>query len=486
MVFERLGILGLGGRGPNRVVEGKEDCLTLAVFTPTTRPGKRLPVAVFIHGGAFIYGDYRAIGPQHLLDQDIVLVALSYRLNTMGFLCLDIPEAPGNVGLLDQILGLKWVRDHISAFGGDPGQVTVMGESAGSASVSLLLLSPLASGLFHRAVMMSGVWPAAWVQNTDSEKSTRLIARELGCPKRPEKLLKCLRYKRTMEQIVTATEKLRRRLQREGNLGTDLTAPCSQSPGPHQVVPQPLNSTDHLAFLNRVPVFIGTVRDEGNLFAGLAWVNFYKATGKLGNSEYFRGKFLRDMLNGILGVNSTEFLRPGQSVEELLQIYFSPNELGKAAAILPGLSRIMGRFIFNQPTYELGLLLAPYVPVYMYSFDYLGDNSLIEFLLPPKTEDEPPLDPGVNHSDDLLYLFDLGVIRLSDKDARARRTMVATMASFISGYSPHPGLLPISPNKEAGQQKFLSIREAAFVESDYTRTFFRGYGNDRGYGYGGR
>ena len=121
----------------------------------------------------------------------------------------------------------------------------------------------------------------------------------------------------------------------------------------------------------------------------------------------------------------------------------------------------------------------------MYSFDYLGDNSLIDFLLPPKTEDEPPLDPGVNHSDDLLYLFDLGVISLSDKDARARRTMVATMASFISGYSPHPGLHPISPNKEAGQQKFLSIREAAFVESDYTRTFFRGYGNVIGHGYGG-
>ena len=482
VVRERIGVFGLGGRGPNRVVQGKEDCLTLAVFTPTTRPGKRLPVAVFIHGGAFIYGDYTAIGPQHLLDRDVVLVALSYRLSTLGFLCLDLPSAPGNVGLLDQILGLTWVRDHISAFGGDPGRVTVMGESAGSASVSLLLLSPLSSGLFHRAVMMSGVWPAAWTHNSEPARSAQLIARELGCPKRPEKLLYCLRYKRTMEQIVTATEKLRRRQQKQGSLGTFLTAPCSQSPGPHQVVPQSLDSSDHLAFLNRVPVFIGTVRDEGNLFAGLAWVNFFLATGKLENREYFREQFMRDLLNGVQGVNSTEMSRPGQSVEELLQIYFSPSELGRPAAIMPGLSRIMGRFIMNQPSYELGLLLASHVPVYMYSFDYLGDNSLIEYLLPPKEEGEPPLNPGVNHSDDLLYLFDLGVIQLSNKDARARRTMVATMAAFISGSSPHPGLRPLSPHEDAGKQKFLSIRDSAFVETDYTRTFYRGYGENRSYG----
>ena len=482
MVRERVGIFGLGGRGPNRVVRGKEDCLTLAVFTPTTRPGKRLPVAVFIHGGAFIYGDYTAIGPQHLLDRDIVLVALSYRLSTLGFLCLDLPSAPGNVGLLDQILGLTWVRDHISVFGGDPGRVTVMGESAGSASVSHLLLSPRASGLFQRAVMMSGVWPAAWSYNPEPDKASHLIARELKCPKRPEKLLYCLRYKRSMEQIVTATERLRRRQQAQGSLGIFLTAPCAQSPGPHQVVQQPLNQSDHLEFLNRVPVFIGTVRDEGNLFAGLGWVNFFQATGKLWNKEYFEEQFLRDLLKGVFGANSTEMSRPGQSVEELLQIYFNSNELGRPAAIMPGLSRIMARFIMNQPTYEFGLLLAPHVPVYLYSFDYLGDNSLIEYLLPPKAEGEPPLEPGVNHSDDLLYLFDLGVIRLSDKDSRARRTMVTTMAAFISGSSPNPGLTPLSPEEDTGKQKFLSIRESAFVENDYTRTFFRGYGRRKSYG----
>jgi para-nitrobenzyl esterase len=139
-----------------------EDCLFLNVWTPATDDGRR-PVMVWIHGGAFMIGS----GSMHLYDGstfvargDVVVVTLNYRLGELGFLELGSIdrgyEGSGNVGLLDQVAALEWVRDNIAAFGGDPDRVTIFGESAGGMSVSTLLAMPAARGLFHRAIAQSG------------------------------------------------------------------------------------------------------------------------------------------------------------------------------------------------------------------------------------------------------------------------------------------------------------------------------------------
>ena len=138
---------------------GTEDCLNLAVFTPATTASHHrhlLPVIVFIHGGGFTRGSYTSLGPQYILDQDVVLVMIHYRLSGLGFLCLNTAQSRSNLGLLDQVLALRWVQSHIRHFGGDPGQVTLVGESAGAASVSYLMSSLVGRGLFSRAVVMSG------------------------------------------------------------------------------------------------------------------------------------------------------------------------------------------------------------------------------------------------------------------------------------------------------------------------------------------
>lgn len=144
-----------------------EDCLFLNVWTPDIGPDEPLPVMVWIHGGGFEMGS----GSSPLYDgtsfarDGIVLVTLNYRMGAFGFLELGGLDADragsGNVGLLDQIAALEWVRDHIAAFGGDPGSVTVFGQSAGAMSLSLLLAAPRASGLFHRAIAQSGAAAAA-------------------------------------------------------------------------------------------------------------------------------------------------------------------------------------------------------------------------------------------------------------------------------------------------------------------------------------
>jgi para-nitrobenzyl esterase len=143
--------------------EQSEDCLFLNVWTPAT-DGKRRPVMVWIHGGAFSIGS----SSQPLYDGsvlarrgDVVVVTVNYRLGPLGFMRLadvtnDKIPASGNEGILDQIAALKWVRDNIAEFGGDPGNVTIFGESAGGMSVGTILAMPSARGLFHKAIPQSG------------------------------------------------------------------------------------------------------------------------------------------------------------------------------------------------------------------------------------------------------------------------------------------------------------------------------------------
>lgn len=144
-------------------IEGmSEDCLTLNVWTAAASPDERRPVLVWLHGGAFLVG--KAAMPRtdgaEFVRRGIVLVSMAYRLGAFGF--LSHPEltaeagASGNYGLMDQIAALAWVRDNIAAFGGDPTCVTIMGHSAGGTSANILMLSPLARGLFHRVIGLSG------------------------------------------------------------------------------------------------------------------------------------------------------------------------------------------------------------------------------------------------------------------------------------------------------------------------------------------
>ncbi len=141
-----------------------EDCLVANVWTPATAADAKLPVMVWIYGGGFQAGsasEPRQDGAR-LATKGVVVVSLNYRLGLMGFLAhpglsKESPhKASGNYGVLDQIAALQWVRKNIAAFGGDPGNVTIFGESAGSFSVSILMASPLAKGLFHKAIGESG------------------------------------------------------------------------------------------------------------------------------------------------------------------------------------------------------------------------------------------------------------------------------------------------------------------------------------------
>ena len=163
--------------------QGEEDCLHVNIFTKTVNPEKPLPVMVYIHGGAFCRGSSgtELYGPDFLIQKDIVYVNFNYRLGALGFLSVDDPEAkvPGNAGLKDQALALKWIKENVQFFGGDPNNITLFGESAGGCSVHYHLLSNMSKNLFHRAIVMSGTALNNWSVMPDLKYPLRL-AKALG------------------------------------------------------------------------------------------------------------------------------------------------------------------------------------------------------------------------------------------------------------------------------------------------------------------
>jgi para-nitrobenzyl esterase len=157
-----------------------EECLNLSVWAPASG-GPGLPVMVWIHGGAFINGSSAipVYDGSTFARDGVVLVAINYRLGAEGF--LHLPDATPNRGMLDQVAALRWVQDNIAAFGGDPGHVTVFGESAGAMSVGTLLAMPAAQGLFRRAVLQSGACHHVLTAATAS-KVAGYVGEQLGVP----------------------------------------------------------------------------------------------------------------------------------------------------------------------------------------------------------------------------------------------------------------------------------------------------------------
>ncbi|XP_045128051.1 esterase FE4-like isoform X2 [Portunus trituberculatus] len=189
----------LSSRVPG-AIEGQEDCLYLNVYTPKPSPSN-LPVMVYIHGGGFAISSAGEGGsPAPLMQKDIVLVTMNYRLGTLGFLSTNDNILPGNLGLKDQVLALQWVQDNIELFGGNPKQVTIFGVSAGGISVHFHILSPSSKELFQRAILHSGT--ALLLDLFKASQDVNKVGTLLNCTgSESQQLLDCFRQA-TVEDLV--------------------------------------------------------------------------------------------------------------------------------------------------------------------------------------------------------------------------------------------------------------------------------------------
>jgi para-nitrobenzyl esterase len=237
-----------------------EDCLYLNVYTPAA-DGARRPVFFWIHGGAFIFGAGGELvydGGRLAERGDIVVVTINYRLGALGFCHWSEAERARlgvtcNAGVLDQIAALRWVQANIAAFGGDPRSVTIAGESAGAFSVAVLLAMPAARGLFHRAIAQSGARLARG--GGEPERATRQLVEALELS---EQRLEAL-WDVPAERVLAAQQQVAARSGR-----ATVFSPSHDA----DTLPLPLDEALMSGACARVPLLIGTNRDEMNLFLG--------------------------------------------------------------------------------------------------------------------------------------------------------------------------------------------------------------------------
>ncbi|CBQ68898.1 related to Cholinesterase precursor [Sporisorium reilianum SRZ2] len=252
-----------------------EDCLNLNIYTPSVGGKALKPVLVAIYGGGFVNGrnSVPAYDGGNLASRsDVVVVMINYRLGALGWLASD-KDLPGNAGLSDQILALKWVREHIAAFGGDPDRITIGGQSAGAESVAALLASSAAKGLYHAAFLMSNPW-VPWVQRAVQTKYvTPAVAASLECPSTGKAMVECLQnvadpmvfvqgdaYTNATNAITVALAK---------SAGSSLAMASIQP-----FLPTPDDLLDDQIFYlagngtipNKVPILVGTTAGEGTPF----------------------------------------------------------------------------------------------------------------------------------------------------------------------------------------------------------------------------
>ncbi|XP_026198117.1 bile salt-activated lipase-like [Anabas testudineus] len=184
--------------------QGSEDCLYLNIFVPQgVKLSTNLPVMVYLFGGAFLLGasnDVEVLGNslydgKQLADRgNVIVVTVNYRVGTMGFLSTGDDRLPGNYGLWDQHAAISWIRRNIEAFGGNPDNITIFGQSSGAASVNFQMLSPYNKGLFRRAISQGGVALCPWALQKNPLALTKKIARKVGCSKtNVDDMVQCLK-----------------------------------------------------------------------------------------------------------------------------------------------------------------------------------------------------------------------------------------------------------------------------------------------------
>jgi len=463
---------------PTGPMLGSEDCLHLAVFTPelpSAEHNPRLPVMVYIHGGSFMLGGYVGAGPGKLLEHDMVLVAIQYRVGPLGFMCLPDDEIAGNMGLLDQQLALKWVHEHIDAFGGDPDRVTIMGESAGSASVTYHILADGSQPYFSQAIAESGSAISSWALDSEPEKHAKEIAGAfLGCPvDSTSNMINCLKNEKSTLEIVTAHKDYYTIERENARMGFGGSAPCAQTHGvdkfierhPKEILMEHINDPFH----DPKKTIFGANKHEGSFVLGMIYNSYIVPNNVTTDTDFLRYEFTEVLLDA-LGIKDES----GVIYELVNYRYFMDEDLGDWDAMIDGMVNLVGTFFIKASTYEfMKFHSVAGSESYFYSFEYYGAHSLWNFLFPGT---QPPIPRGVTHGDELLYLFSTGVFNFNETDWEVARIMTDLWANFVIYGNPTPAESPVEkvanwPLWEDLDKHYLEIDETPTLRTDYLLTW---------------
>ncbi|KAJ7153841.1 cholinesterase [Mycena filopes] len=426
---------------------GSEDCLFLNVFTPflpakVTPSTKLKPVMFWIHGGAFTSGESSdAIfdGGNLVSRGDVVVVSINYRLGALGFLALDDGVTNGNYGLGDQITALKWVQEHIAAFGGDPSRVTIFGQSAGAGSVRVLLGSPPAFGLFAGAIAQSNLAGFAYA-STYSEYLT--IPQEVALAARP-----------FVAEVGC------------GNSTTSNTLlPCLRA--------LPWQTLQNAAGAPRYPVVDGTFIQRDRLSVdgkGPAAAHAHVIFGWMaGDGADFAGSFPQSATTQSVSIQ-------GIGIPESLTTTILNSGLGNATLDTFNVTARVandGEFLcLDQATAHSAVRHNVFKSMWTYQFErsYMGFEPIPGICDPPVTPTHPFGDPSLPyfqcHSGELNYNFgNLGQSSLPFRDAfdlPFSRFTVDAWTAFARAYNPNPSAAFLAARGYAGTPREWGLWEDA-------------------------
>ena len=417
----------------------------LNVYAPaqndSLNPSTKYPVMVYIHGGGFVVGSAIVNDGLGLSTYGVVFVTIQYRLGPFGFLSTGDSAAPGNYGMLDQVQALKWDKENINSFGGDPDKITIFGLSAGGASVGIHLLSPLSQNLFHRAIFESGVDLSPWAFATTRVAKSRTVklAKKIGCEYNElDKLVDRLR-KKDARDIISS--------------GGAIWPPVADGmQGANAFLPDTPQILRKAGKFRNVPYIVGFLPNEGAFFVP-------QLENMTANLKHF--KTMMNTFN-IEGLDAAKDKQLTSMFQDALEFQYSPcGDTADPLMLRQGIVDALGDRMFVAPSLQACEEHSTQAQTYLFLFDHH-----LQFSANAKWM-------GATHGDNFFFDFGvpfLGFSQYNDADKNVSHLVMTMYTNFAKLGNPTPE--PLSRGVQCTafnwtNLAYLCIQPDPYMKSSY-------------------
>ncbi|XP_053677516.1 esterase B1-like [Anopheles nili] len=418
---------------------------------------------VWIHGGGFCTGTGSSVlyEPPYLVQQGAVIVSINYRLGALGFLSLPTAGIPGNMGLKDQRMSFRWVRENIARFGGDPNNVTIFGESAGGASVQLHYLSEDSRPYFQKAIAQSGTAFNEWVWQREPVERTRKLAQLLGCKGDSDEDVLATLMNAPAEKMAALQNQVLSEREQTLLLRFPFTPVIEKAGSEDAIITEHPSQATEKKFREEIPIVLGSTNEEGLLLWPMIpeKLPFY-------SSDPSR------FIPGTLTIQGDENAR--YASDEIARFFFQNQPV--SLDTIGSIATVLGDNLNMLAGYVAAELHARYqsAPMYMYVFSFVGELNKYR-----QEMQVPPEHPGAAHGDDLYYLFSSTAYKteVADDESTAgkfRAYLCNLWVNFARTGNPNPqgtaDWTPIERSTQDADQYFPSVMNLEHVDSNKMTT----------------